>query len=91
MAAPFFEQPILNSPYAYPTCHWELDADGQPTHTILDYRRGAKFITPVPKPKKQSGSKAKQPRRDRFVSHPMRSLSASACPSAQKSEACLVQ
>jgi type III restriction enzyme len=60
MAAPFFEQPILNSPYAYPTRHWELDADGQPTHTILDYRRGAKFITPVPKPKKQKGNVAQQ-------------------------------
>ena len=26
----FFERPILNSPYAYPGRHWELDADGQP-------------------------------------------------------------
>ena len=26
----FFENPILNSPYAYPARHWELDADGQP-------------------------------------------------------------
>jgi hypothetical protein len=27
----FFERPILNSPYAYPDRHWELDDDGQPT------------------------------------------------------------
>ena len=27
----FFEQPILNSPYAYPGRHWELDADGRYT------------------------------------------------------------
>ena len=27
----FFESPILKSPYAIPTCHWELDDQGQPT------------------------------------------------------------
>jgi hypothetical protein len=27
----FFERPILNSPYAYPARHWELDDDRQPT------------------------------------------------------------
>ena len=47
----FFEQPILNSPYEYPTQYWELDPDGQPTHQILDGRRSAEFITPIPKPK----------------------------------------
>ena len=31
MTDQFFERPILNSPYAYPARHWELDADGQPT------------------------------------------------------------
>ncbi len=30
----FFEKPILNSPYAYPTQHWELDDTGQPTQQI---------------------------------------------------------
>jgi type III restriction enzyme len=24
----FFDRPILNSPYAFPGRHWELDADG---------------------------------------------------------------
>ena len=48
----FFERPILNSPYAYPGRHWELDADGQPTGRIIAERRKAKFITPIPKPKK---------------------------------------
>ena len=51
----FFEQPILNSPYALPTRHWELDAQGQPTQRINDFRRTAQFITPVPKPKKRKG------------------------------------
>ena len=49
----FFEQPILNSPYAYPGRHWELDGDGQPTNRILEARRRSDLITPVPKPKKR--------------------------------------
>ena len=52
----FFEKPILNSPYAYPERHWELDPDGQPTQAIIDKRRRAEFITPIPKPKKRKGS-----------------------------------
>ena len=31
MAADFFGLPILNSPYEYPSRHWELDESGQPT------------------------------------------------------------
>jgi type III restriction enzyme len=34
----FFERPILNSPYAHPDRHWELDDDGQPTNQILPER-----------------------------------------------------
>lgn len=49
----FFEKPILNSPYQYPTKHWELDAEGQPTQRILHSRRLAEFITPIPKPRKR--------------------------------------
>ena len=49
----FFEQPILNSPYEYPSRHWELDASGQPTNKILPERRKVAFITPIPKPKKR--------------------------------------
>lgn len=51
----FFEQPILNSPYEYPARHWELDDQGQPTQRIIENRRRAEFITPIPKPKKQKG------------------------------------
>jgi hypothetical protein len=28
----FFERPILNSPYEYPTQHWELDEYGCGSH-----------------------------------------------------------
>ncbi|MBI5740556.1 MAG: restriction endonuclease [Nitrospirae bacterium] len=52
----FFEQPILNSPYEYPVRHWELDASGQPTQEIIEHRRRAEFITPIPKPRKRKGA-----------------------------------
>ena len=52
----FFENPILNSPYTYPNRHWELDGEGQPTQKIVESRRRAEFISPVPLPKKRGGS-----------------------------------
>jgi type III restriction enzyme len=59
MSNPFFDQPILNSPYAEPTRHWKLDETGQPTQEIAEERRRASFITPIPNPQKSKG-KAKQ-------------------------------
>jgi len=56
MSNPFFDHPILNSPYECPPRHWELDAHGQPTQKILERRRRAEFITPIPKPKKRKAS-----------------------------------
>jgi hypothetical protein len=56
----FFEKPILNSPYEYPVQHWELDAEGQPTQQIIEKRRSAEFITPIPKPRKRKGSAVQQ-------------------------------
>jgi type III restriction enzyme len=56
MSNPFFDHPILNSPYEYPKRHWELDEGGQPTQKIIEARRGAKFITPIPKPKKRKAA-----------------------------------
>jgi type III restriction enzyme len=53
MTNPFFDHPVLNSPYIYPAKHWELDADGQPTQRIIDSRREVRFITPIPKPRKR--------------------------------------
>jgi type III restriction enzyme len=57
---PFFEQPILNSPYAVPTRHHALDADGQPLDLPpIEGRRGPRYVAPVPPPRKQKG-KGKQ-------------------------------
>ena len=56
MSEQFFAKPILNSPYQYPERHWELDAEGQPTQQIVPQRRDAEFITPIPRPRLQSGS-----------------------------------
>jgi type III restriction enzyme len=49
MSNPFFEKPILNSPYSYPDKHWELDEHGQPTQKIIPNRRLAEFTIPIPK------------------------------------------
>ena len=53
MSNPFFDHPVLNSPYKYPGRHWELDETGQPTQKIIERRRSAEFITPIPKPRKR--------------------------------------
>lgn len=58
MSDKFFDQPILNNPYEYPSRHWELDATGQPTQNIVEQRRRAEFITPIPKPKKQKSEQS---------------------------------
>jgi hypothetical protein len=57
MSNPFFERPIANSPYEHPRQHWELDETGQPTGHLIDRRRRAEFIPPIPKPKKRRGSR----------------------------------
>ena len=51
----FFNAPVLNSPYQYPRRHWELDETRQPTNQVLEQRRPASYITPVPRPRKQRG------------------------------------
>ena len=60
MSNQFFDHPVLNSPYVRPLRHWELDAEGQPTQKIIETRRRAEFITPIPKPKARKGSPAQQ-------------------------------
>lgn len=62
----FFTHPILNSPYAYPAQHWELDDKGQPTQQTIPARRIAKFVVPIPEAKKQKGKGVQQ---KLFVDH----------------------
>ena len=59
MSNPFFDQPILNSPYDYPRRHWELDEAGQPTQKIIDVRRGAKFRHADSEAEKAEGKRPK--------------------------------
>jgi len=40
--------------------HWELDDTGQPTQQIIESRRRAAFITPIPKPKKYKKATAQE-------------------------------
>ncbi|QIM47950.1 DEAD/DEAH box helicase family protein [Pusillimonas sp. DMV24BSW_D] len=58
MSDQFFKQPILNSPYSYPSQHWELDNKGQPTQKIVGSRRASSFISPIPKPRRGRGEQA---------------------------------
>ena len=53
MSNPFFDHPIVNSPYECPWRHWGLDSQGQPTQRVMENRRRAEFITPIPNPKKR--------------------------------------
>jgi type III restriction enzyme len=54
MSDAFFEKPILNSPYEYPSRHWELDETGQPTQRIIESRRKVDLVTPIPKARKRT-------------------------------------
>lgn len=56
----FFAAPILNSPYEYPGRHWRLD-NGQPTGQVVEGRRPVDFVTPIPKPRKQSRAQTALP------------------------------
>ena len=64
MENPFFDKPIINSPYEYPSKHWELDEEGQPTQRTIERRRGAEFVSPIPKPKQKGKARAGQQRLD---------------------------
>ena len=61
MSEAFFLSPILNSPYEYPRRHWKLGETGLPTGEIVESRRHAKFVSPVPAPSARRG-KAVAPR-----------------------------
>ncbi|KAB7646100.1 BPTD_3080 family restriction endonuclease [Polymorphobacter fuscus] len=60
MTQQFFDAPILNSPYASPVRHWELDTNGQPTNIISPSRRSSSLVSPIPKAKKSRNAKGQQ-------------------------------
>ncbi|RWD54162.1 MAG: restriction endonuclease [Mesorhizobium sp.] len=52
---PFYQQPILNSPYHVPTRHHALGDNGQPlAQEHLIGRRRSRYMTPVPRSKRQA-------------------------------------
>ncbi len=53
---PTIENPIINSPFAEPQQHHELDDRGNPTGNITPIRRKSTYLTPIPQPRKQSGA-----------------------------------
>jgi type III restriction enzyme len=55
MSEEFFQSPILNTPYAEPDRHWELDGGGQPTSIIVARRRQSSLVSPIPKARKVRG------------------------------------
>lgn len=50
--------PVINSPYVEPGCHFVLDEAGSPTGEIAQSRRRSEFFVPVPKPKKSKSKGA---------------------------------
>jgi hypothetical protein len=54
----FIDQPIINSPFAMPNVHYELDAEGQPTGVRLDGRRRSIQIVPVPAARRRGPQQA---------------------------------
>jgi hypothetical protein len=58
MPAAVIDNPILNSPFAEPSSHWELDENGIPTGIIANGRRRSEFIVPVPPPKHKVAAQA---------------------------------
>jgi type III restriction enzyme len=54
MSKPFYEQPVLNSPYYLPTRHHALGPEGRPLdHPPIEGRRACGYVAPVPKARKQ--------------------------------------
>jgi type III restriction enzyme len=53
-----FERPILSNPYLQPVRYWELDGTGQATQEVIETRRRAEFVTPIPRPRKRKGAAA---------------------------------
>ncbi len=51
VAGRVIDNPILNSPFAEPSRHWEFDKNGIPAGTPARGLRRSEFVAPVPPPK----------------------------------------
>lgn len=60
----FFTHPVLNTPYAPPQRHWELDGNGQPTGTVIDQRRPSALASPLPLPKRNHRPRRRQEKQE---------------------------
>ncbi|WP_316227056.1 BPTD_3080 family restriction endonuclease [Bradyrhizobium sp. SZCCHNS3052] len=49
------DNPILNSPFGYPSRHWALDDAGKPTGAIKEERRRSEYIVPIATSKRKAG------------------------------------
>ena len=47
------DNPILNSPFAEPSRHWQLDDSGVPVGAWTEGRRRSEYVVPVPPPRHQ--------------------------------------
>ena len=53
MSRAFFENPILNSPFAEPARHFRFDDQDQITDQVAEGRRPSSYFVPIPSPKKK--------------------------------------
>lgn len=55
---PPIENPIINTPFAEPHQHHELDTRGNPTGNLVAHRRRSTYLTPIPQPRSQAQAQA---------------------------------
>jgi len=67
VTGPVIDKPILNSPFAEPSRHWELGENGIPTGIPAPGRRRSEFIVPVPPPKHKVTAQAALGLADEFA------------------------
>ncbi|MHB8766339.1 MAG: PDDEXK family nuclease [Deferrisomatales bacterium] len=67
MSNPFFDHPILNSPYECPRRHWELDDTGQPTQRIAERERIVERLIDAIEPDESQGEPPLLPILNRYM------------------------
>ncbi len=65
----FNDNPIINSPFDRPKCHFELDGDGQPTGKKLPDRRKSIYVVPVPAARRRGGQQGQLALEDKVTTN----------------------